>query len=125
MTSFYWITRLDAINMFFGIAAAIIGTAAILLFVFGAVNKNLAYDKEDRDYQSGKKLIRDGVICTMVTLALSFCLVFIPTTKEMCAIYMVDYLKDNEKVQKMPEQIIDAASAFLEEQANKGKERKK
>ena len=31
----------------------------------------------------------------------------------------------NEKVRKMPEQIIDAAANFLEEQANNGKEETK
>lgn len=123
--SFYWITRLDAINIFFGISAGIVGMAAILLFVFGLCDRGMAYGKDDKDYINGTKMLRHGIVAMVIAFVLGIAIVFIPTTKEMCAIYMVDYLKDNEKVQKMPEQIIDAASAFLEEQANKGKGKKK
>ena len=117
--SFYWITRLDAIVNFSIAIAIIAGIAAIVLITVGSIYCS-AYDEDDRDYKVGRKVVKIGVFSAVVTLLFSLCAVFVPSTKEMCAIYAVDYLKDNEKVQKMPEQIIDAASAFLEEQANKG-----
>lgn len=118
--SFYWITRLDAINIFLCIVASISGFASILLFIFGLCDMSMAYGKDDKDYINGNKLLRHGIVTMVIAVVTGIAMVFLPTTKEMCAIYMVDYLKDNEKVQKMPEQIIDAASAFLEEQARKG-----
>jgi len=124
MMSFYWITRLDAIVTFSGIMATLCGIAAILLLIMGVLDRYDAYDKEDKEYISGTRLIRGGVYSAVLTLLFSLCTVFVPTTKEMCAIYVVDYLKDNEKVQKMPEQIIDVAANFLEEQAKKGKEKR-
>lgn len=120
MMSFYWITRLDAINTCLGIMAGICGMSAACLIIFGMVEKGCAWSEEDKDYILGARFLRIGIICTIITLVFSVGLVFIPTTKEMCAIYVMDYLKDNEKVQKIPEQIIDATAAFLEEQAKKG-----
>lgn len=125
MMSFYWITRLDAIVTFSGVVAVIFGIAVIVLFTISAILCCTAFDKDDDDYKIGRKLMKIGVVSAIVTLLFSACAVFVPTTKEMCAIYVVDYLKDNEKVQKMPEQIIDAAANFLEEQAHKGKEKTK
>ena len=121
MMSFYWITRVDAIWNFSVAMLIVSGIAAFLLITFGIANRTCAFSKESEDYVTGTRLVRGGICSAVLALLFSLCVVFVPTTKEMCAIYVVDYLKDNEKVQKMPEQIIDAAANFLEEQANKGK----
>lgn len=116
MTSFYWITRLDAICNFSVAMVIIFGLAAVVLLTTGFANITFAFHKEDKDYIMGTRLVRGGICSAVLALLFSLCVLFVPTTKEMCAIYVVDYLKDNEKVQQMPEQIIDAASAWLEEQ---------
>lgn len=116
MLSFYWITRLDAICTFSMAIVVASVIATIVLLSFGIADCYTAYDKEDKDYITGKRLIKGGISTAVLALLFSMCVVFVPTTKEMCAIYVVDYLKDNEKVQKMPEQIIDAAAAWLDEQ---------
>ena len=124
MLSFYWITRLDAIWNFSLAMLVVFSIATILLISIGVIGKTTAYDKEDKDYIVGTRLVRGGICSAVLVLLFSLCVVFVPTTKEMCAIYVVDYLKDNEKVQQMPEQIIDAAAAFLEEQTKDKKKNK-
>lgn len=116
MTSFYWITRLDAIWNFSVFMVVVFVIATILLLSFGIAHRSWSFDKEDKDYILGTRLTRGGICSAVLALLFSMCVVFVPTTKEMCAIYVVDYLKDNEKVQQMPEQIIDAAAAWLDEQ---------
>lgn len=116
MLSFYWITRLDAIWNFSVFMVVVFVVATILLLSFGIAYRSWSFDKEDKDYILGTRLLRGGICSAVLALLFSLCVVFVPTTKEMCAIYVVDYLKDNEKVQKMPEQIIDAAAAWLDEQ---------
>lgn len=121
MTSFYWITRLDAICEFSVAMIIVFCIVSVFLLSFGFAGLTTAYDEEDKDYITGKRLIKGGISTAVVALLFSMCAVFVPTTKEMCAIYVVDYLKDNEKVQKMPEQIIDAAAAWLDEQTQEEK----
>lgn len=45
---------------------------------------------------------------------------FIPSTKEMYAIYgiggVIDYVKGNEKAEKLPDKVIDALDKYLDEQ---------
>lgn len=118
--SFYWITRLDAICTLLAIVTCVAAIASVLLLIFGLVEYRNSIDEEDKTIEAiGLRLVRHGVRCTIVAFIFGLGLVFVPTTKEMCAIYVVDYLKDNEKVQKMPEQIIDVAASYLDEQLKK------
>lgn len=65
-----------------------------------------------------KKLLIIGFISLLVVC-------FIPSTKEMYAIYgiggVIDYVKGNEKAKKLPDKVIDALDKYLDEQ--KGEEK--
>ena len=42
-------------------------------------------------------------------------LIFIPTTKEMCAIKIIPRVVNNEKVQELPEKFVELANEWVEE----------
>ena len=38
-----------------------------------------------------------------------------PTTKEMCAVYVVDYLQTNDDARQLPDKMIKAANVYFDE----------
>lgn len=78
-----------------------------------------AYDTQDekelhRQYKNkAKRLLIIGFISLLL-----YC--FVPSTKEMYAIYgiggIIDYVKGNEKAKHLPDKVIDALDKYLDEQ---------
>lgn len=110
--SFYWITRLDALNnlficfIVFGIIAGIVAT------VLGFCFNGMACDEDE--YKAGKALLKVAVVSLVVFVIGLLGDLFIPTTKEYCAIKLVEYLESNEKARELPDKIIDKAYEYFD-----------
>ena len=104
----YWLTRLDYICNFFN-TIAVLGIGGTIIGVFGMVIFSSRY--EENEYRDFKKVFQWSILPAI--LAGLFC-VAIPTTKEMAAILVVPKIVNNQKVQAMPDKVLDLANAWLE-----------
>lgn len=123
MTEIYWITRLDAICSFLTMASLLGFVSTLALFFIAMMNK---YDADDykggewhnyymRKYQT---LIRYFKRCGIVTFALIFINVFIPTKDDALIIYgvggTIDYIKSNDTAKQLPDKCIKALDKWVD-----------
>lgn len=102
----YLITRLDAISTFC-IAMAVVLISAIFI---GYILKISLYEDSIDKYL--KKAFK-----WMVPMFIFFSLtaVFVPTTKQACAIYVGNYLLENEDAKEIPDKVLRLANEYLDE----------
>lgn len=112
--SFYWITRLDAFQTIAIFLAIFSGVVAIVTFIIGVCFRASAFDKEDDDYITGKILCKCAIIAGVFFFVGLIGSALIPSTKEYCAIKLVEYLESNEKARELPDKIIDKAYEYFD-----------
>jgi hypothetical protein len=110
----YWLTRLDAIKdtacgfLFLGILVLMGGT--IIMCFCLAWKDNEYYTDELKTLRKFKWIFWLGfflvVFCSSILL-------FLPTTKEMAAIWIAPKIINNEKVQQLPNNAVDFANEWL------------
>lgn len=116
MKEIYWIQRLDGLCAFcealviLSIITAIV--AAIAIFVFW-LN---AYDESDEIIiSSGKRVF---IISCITAVLFGSAVVFVPTSEEALIIYgvggTVDYVQDNEKLQQLPDKVVEALTMWVD-----------
>lgn len=121
MNEIYWITRLGALNDFFGVCALLF--ALLLLGAgiwFGLVSSDSDWDEKAKE-KSKKMFIKTIILFLIAMLGLTFT----PTKKDCLAIYglggTIDYIKSNDKAKKLPDKVIDALDMYLEEKSKDGR----
>ena len=122
MSDLYIISILGNLGMLLG------ATGVFCLLVGAWIYCTVWYDTSVYDTQEEKEAQRRSKIKANKLLIIGFISVllccFIPSTKEMYAIYgiggVIDYVKGNEKAKKLPDKVIDALDKYLDEQ--KGEE---
>lgn len=95
----YWLVKLDTIQMFlffFGVLA----TAAALMFI------SAAWETEHRPIGIF------ATVCAFIMLTLG---VLCPDTKQMAAIIIVPKIINDERVQNVPDKILELGLEWLEE----------
>ena len=121
----YWITRLDSLSVFFSIAG--FGTLTIFICFVSWIVPMILNDPWDRDekekyWKPYKKSMVWGI--TVGTIC-AFIGVFIPTTKEFAAIYLIPKIANNEQMQKIPDNAAKLLNAKLEQWIDEKTETKK
>ncbi len=109
----YWITRLDYIKIAVGVLLGVIVVLFFVLFAFGGINAIDGYGADDKI--RGKKLFKKSFWLLIPIFLLILPLVFVPTTKEMCAIKIIPIVANNEDVQELPNKIVELANEWVEE----------
>ena len=104
---FYWITRLDAIN------TALIGIFAVSVAIF--IVCSVFYFADISDGDEKPKMRKSLLVLATVAIISALGAVFVPTTKQMCAIYFVEYMQENEDAKQLPDKAIKAANAYFDE----------
>ena len=114
MEQIYWITRLDGIITFLGVVLFLSLTALCIFSVIYLIT----YDDEDffkKRIITLKRIISTSFFASVIS---AIGLIFIPTSREVMMIYAiggaVDYIKDNEKVEDLPDKVIDVIDAYVE-----------
>jgi hypothetical protein len=110
-STIYWITRLDGIRMFLSIM-----TGASFLAVFMACMWLIL--EED------KRATKFIIVSVITGLLLTLSSVFIPNTKEMCAIKVIPIIVNNEEVQELPNKVVELANDWINELKPSPKESK-
>ena len=109
MVEMYWLTRLDAINTLFIIGAVI---SLLSILPMGAMLSEQILESPW------------WTLLPISFLALfSVAATFTPSTKSMCAILVVPQIVNNEKVQELPENVLNLANEWLKEQVIELKEK--
>lgn len=119
MSEIYWITVMGHIR----IASIIMVVASVIsLLALAVAIADNAGDDEDLDKKMKQHFKR-------ILIALAFgtaVLVFVPSTKEMLAIYGIggtmDYIKGNEKARQLPDKVVDALDKWFDDE--NGEEKK-
>lgn len=107
----YWITRLDGLNFFVGVIAVIsIITATTLLIIRIASDDYFPW--EHKFIKTWFRPMFTAVIVAVMCIVIS---IFVPSTKEAVAIYMIPKIVNNEQVQKLPDNAMKFLNGKLEE----------
>lgn len=104
----YWLLKLDDIYMLVSCAAAL--TTGVFVVSF------LAYKLAGVDgNKQAQKTSGIAALVSLVCSVLLWCVVtFIPTTKQMAAIYVVPAIVNNEKVQQIGNKTLDISEQLLD-----------
>lgn len=104
----YWLLKLDDIYMLVSCAAAL--TTGVFVVSF------LAYKLAGVDgNKQEQKTSGIAALVSLVCSVLLWCVVtFIPTTKQMAAIYVVPAIVNNEKVQQIGNKTLDISEQLLD-----------
>lgn len=109
MEELYWITRLDYLKGLFIVIITISGFAAPISWIF----KNVSDKSEKIIFTKMFKVSLPSLLISVIGLT------FIPSTKEMLLIYgvggTIDYIKQNETIQQLPDKCIDALYLFIDD----------
>lgn len=115
MNEIYWISRLDYICGLF-IALSIIFGAIVVVggFILTIMNKS------EEDYPVLLKIVKKSILilgCSLLGV------IFLPNTKQAYMIWglggTIDYIKNNETIQKLPDKTIQCLDKFVDEYLNK------
>lgn len=107
--------NLSGLMMIIGLLCMLVGTGLYIFVICDASEYDSQEEKEAqrRSKKKANKLLIIGFISILLCC-------FIPSTKEMYAIYgiggVIDYVKGNEKAKKLPNKVIDALDKYLDEQ---------
>jgi hypothetical protein len=115
----YWITRLDLVKVA-SLSIMVISIVVTILILIGCA----MHADFDQFSHSDACVVRKGwrkkfigFIRFAIPTAFLCCMVFVftPTSKELCAIYVVPPIINNEQVQELPSRILDLGVEWLEE----------
>lgn len=104
----YWLTRLDSLNTWLGTVVVMAGLASVVS-VLMAIVATFREDDSAFDLRRIAKYIV-GVFFVLGTIS-----VFVPTTKEMVAIYVVPAIANNEQVRSIPDTALKLADEYLKQ----------
>lgn len=120
MNEFYWIERLDAVN----VAFAVIGIIALICLLFVSIESySESYTKEECIEKGIYKARKASFTIIAISLLI---LIFTPSTKEMYRIAgigeTINYLRQNETAKQLPDKCIKALDLFLDKITKDDKE---
>ena len=112
MVEIYWLQRIGALSDIFDV---MLGIAAIVFIVAAFVSCIEPSDENEDVIIKTKKFAKVSFIAVVVGILGN---IFIPSTKEMYAIYgiggTIDYIKSNDKAKQLPDKCIDALNRYVD-----------
>lgn len=110
----YLIQRLDGIQTLSALACLISGFVFVAgtLYAFGAVDQDFGWDPK-------RSWVLKLSLCLLIPSLLVS--VFVPTSKEAAAIYLIPKIANNEKVQAIPSKLLTLADEWMDELRPKNK----
>ena len=107
-TALYWIFRLDNINEMFGVMTVLsVLCCAIFAFMYGEAKSN-----NDKELIGIARFWLHRCILLIILGLVGF--VFIPTTKEACAICGIPKILNNPQIQELGRKTIDVVDIGLD-----------
>ena len=109
----YWLTRLDAINVFFQGLCILLVMAAMAFLIWGGMSWDDATDDSAR--KRAKGIINRGMRFLVAAILIGILVVFIPNTKEAAAIYLIPKVVNNEHTKNISEKGLKLLEAKFDE----------
>ena len=112
MVEIYWLQRIGALSDLFDV---VLGLAAIVFIVAAFVSCIESSDENVEVAINAKKYVKVSFIVVVIGVLGE---IFIPSTKEMYAIYglggTIDYIESNDKAKQLPDKCIDALNRYVD-----------
>lgn len=112
MAEIYWLTRVGTINTFATVAFAVSVATTIGLFIGYLISK--AEDEEDLC----AVLIKWSRRLLSVVFVSAAVMTFVPSQKELLAIYgiggTIDYIKSSDKAKQLPDKVVNVLNKYIE-----------
>lgn len=120
MEEIYWITRLDSICVLIGIILGILVGFTLLCIFMYFLNRDIEGDFGYEKYTKNKEFWGGLLKWAALFLTLSSLFkVFTPSSKEALMIWgvggTIDYVQSNEKIQQLPNKVVDALDLWMNE----------
>ena len=114
MNEIYWLQVIGNIGVLSG-TALVVTIIALIILTFGYCVFDVC-DEDDRAKQAAiVKWLRRSAVGIVISIV---GVVFIPSDKELMAIYgiggTIDYIKSNDKAKELPDKVVDALTKYLE-----------
>lgn len=130
MNEIYWITRLDSIGLWLCLISIVSGAFAFCSLIGYFVERDFYVTRraeKDKNWMDfWEKVVKRSTIVFFIFMPLS---VLVPTTKEAMLIWgvgtTIDYVKNNETIQQLPDKCVDALDAWVESLSEDKKEETK
>lgn len=121
----YWITRLDGLRCVASVFLFVAGIAFLTLAISWVLFAMPGLDPcECGGGWRGYRLLFHPLMLIAITCALLISL-FLPTTEEAAAIYLLPKIANNQRVQELPDNALKFLNAKLEEWIDENKPKKK
>lgn len=113
MSILYWIIILGNLNTLGQVLLAVLLIVAASTGIFGVTNS-----QDDKCEDEVKKALKIAKKCLLYSIIPLLMVTFIPSTKQLYAIYgvgtVIDYAKESKEVQKLPNNAVKALNIWLE-----------
>ena len=117
MNEIYWIQRLDYIR---GFSVAIMIVCAFVFLLATVFYYAIDDEKDKAIYKRIKKITGAALVATSLSVS------FVPSKNEMLMIIglggTIDYIKENETLQELPDKCVAALDAWVESLGTKKKD---
>lgn len=118
MSELYFMTVLGNLGLLLGVTGVFCLLVGAWIYCTVWYDESVYDSQEEKEAQKRSKEKANNLFVIGFISVLLCC--FIPSTKEMYAIYgiggVIDYVKGNEKAKKLPDKVIDALDKYLDEQ---------
>ena len=114
MTEIYWLQVVGNLGSL-TVVAMIIAIIALIVLTIGYYSFEV-YDDDDRAKQAAiVKWLKRSAVAVIVS---AVGMVFIPSDKELMAIYgiggTIDYIKSNDKAKELPDKVVNALTRYVD-----------
>ena len=106
----YWLTRLDVINAICTVSGVLLGIGSLSLIIFCIISASNSYDKDE--YKMCLRIRKWVFPLTFICIAIA---VFVPSSKEFAAIYLIPKIVNNEQVQQIPDKGLSLLNSKLDQ----------
>ena len=103
----YWLLKLDDIGVGCSTFIVFLVAVAIVCFVL------FGFAREDNNEKEQKILLKSVCLALIGASLLGVVKTFLPTTKQMAAIYVVPAIMNNEKIQQIGNDTLDITNQLL------------
>lgn len=111
MSEIYWMNVIGNLGEF-SVAVVIVSCIALLIFCIAYCAMS---SEGNTELEKPLKLIRLSVACLIIS---TLGTIFVPTKKDMIAIYgiggIIDYVKSNDKAKELPDKCIEALTRYVD-----------
>lgn len=119
----YLLMMLDSVKTLFTIIAILSGLCLFILTIFTIVGECEDPTRYDSFSDKAKKCFKKGIkISSYIFIPFLFIALFLPNSKQAAIIYTagstIEYIQNNEKIQKLPDKTVDCLNKFIDEYLN-------